>query len=380
MNTIRRGRLLIHSQPGVFMRSVVLLVLCLAAALPLHAQDLARYAALVNEAWSLYDQKQYRDAAQRYEEAFAVTNGLGRMVDRYNAACSWSMAGAADAAFRHLELLAANDRFTRIDWITSDEDLRPLHTDPRWAPVAAAVRVNAERAEASRTHVGSFHYTRMMLLFNANAEALNRRLPAGWVVSREGSNIVIGFCDVWASHDAQGRLQGGSQVKYIPINGGAWNTATGESINIRYTEYADHPQRLVAAAPEDVARGDVVPSRIVRQSRIEHSDSLGDVYHEFWRIEPEGGGVIELRASFTHQVSWSTATSDMDVVYPATPSGACTCQRGDAQHHHPRGRREPPAGFRPQGRPAGMEGRLRRDGAAALGALHPDLEAGRVRV
>jgi hypothetical protein len=160
----------------------------------------------------------------------------------------------------------------------------------------------------------------MMLLFNANAEALNRRLPPGWVVSREGTNIVVGFCDVWASHDAKGRLVGDSQVKYIPFNGSAWNMATGETTNIRYTEYADHPQRLVAAAPEDVASGDVVPSRIVRQSRIEHSDSLGDVYHEHWRIEPEGGGVLELKATFKHGVSWSSATSAMDVVYASNPS------------------------------------------------------------
>jgi hypothetical protein len=302
------------------MRLLVITALLLAAALPLHAHDPARYSALVNEAWDLYEQKQYREAAHKYEEAFAVTSGPGRMVDRYNAACSWSLAGGADQAFRHLELLAANDLFTRIDWLTTDEDLRALHADPRWAPVVAAVRANAERVEASRTQVGSFHYTRMMLLFNANAEALNRRLPPGWVVSREGTNIVIGFCDVWASHDADGRLVANSQVKYIPFNGSAWNTATGESINIRYTEYADHPQRLLAAAPEDVANGDVVPSRIVRQSRIEHSDSLGDIYHEHWRIEPEGGGVIELRASFTHRVSWSTATSAMDVVYASNPS------------------------------------------------------------
>jgi hypothetical protein len=301
------------------MRSLSLCLLLLALALPLHAQDTARYAALVNEAWGLYDQKQFHEAARTYEEAFTVANGAGRMVDRFNAACSWSRAGVADEAFRHLQWLAANDLFTRLDWITADEDLRPLHDDPRWTPFVAAVRARAERAEASRTHVGSFHYTRMMLLFNANADALERRLPPGWVVSREGSNIVIGFCDVWASHDAAGRLVGESQVKYIPFNGGAWNMATGESINIRYTEYADHPPRLVAAASEDVASGDVVPSRIVRQSRIEHSDSLGDVYHEHWRIEPAGGGVLELRASFRHGVSWSTATSAMDVVYASNP-------------------------------------------------------------
>jgi hypothetical protein len=300
--------------------SVFVVVLLLATALPLQAHDPARYSTLVNEARGLYEGKQYHEAARRYEEAFTVANGAARMVDRFNAACSWSLAGAADQAFRHLELLAANDLFTRLDWITNDADLRPLHGDPRWAPVVAAVRANFERAEASRTHVGSFHYTRMMLLFNANAEALNKRLPPGWVVSSEGTNIVVGFCDVWASHDAEGRLVGNSQVKYIPFNGSAWNTATGESSNVRYTEYADHPQRLVAATPEDVANGDVVPSRIVRQSRIEHSDSLGDVYHEHWRIEPQGGGVLELRASFRHGVSWSTATSAMDVVFASNPS------------------------------------------------------------
>jgi hypothetical protein len=302
------------------MRHLTISILIIAVSFPLHAQDSQRYATLVNEAWSLYDEEQFHEAARKYEEAFGVVNGAGRLVDHFNAACAWSLAGAADQAFRHLELLTANALFTRLDWILSDEDLRPLHNDPRWEPVVASVRTNAERAEASRTHVGSFHYTRMMLLFNANAEALNRRLPPGWVVSREGTNIVIGFCDVWAAHDAEGRLVGGSQVKYIPFNGSAWNMATGESDNIRYTEYADHPQRLVTAAPEDVANGDVVPSRIIRESRIERSDSLGEIYHELWRIEPESGGVLELRASFAHRVSWSTATSAMDVVYASNPS------------------------------------------------------------
>jgi hypothetical protein len=301
-------------------RYLTLCALVLAMSFSLAAQDSARYATLVNEAWGLYNQKQFHEAAQKYEEAFTAVNGAGRLVDRFNAACAWSLAGANDDAFRHLELLATNDLFTRIDWITTDEGLHPLHDDPRWAPVVASVRANAELAEASRTHVGSFHYTRMMLLFNANAEALNRRLPPGWVVSHEGTNIVIGFCDVWAAHDAEGRLIDGSQVKYIPFNGSAWNMATGESINIRYTEYADHPQGLLAAKPEDVANRDVVTSRIVRKSRIEHSDSLGDIYHELWRIEPEDGGILELRASFTHRVSWSTATGAMDVVYASNPS------------------------------------------------------------
>jgi len=294
--------------------TLLLTAALLLAAAPLQARDLARYDALITEAEALFFQQQHLEAAQRYEEAFAVLNGGGRIADRYNAACAWSLAGAADDAFRQLNLLAANPRFTHYDLLRKDADLHPLHGDPRWEAVVAAVRANAERAEASRTHAGSFHYTRM-LLFNANVEALSARLSEGWVVRGDGTNIVIGFCDVWASHDADGRLVGNSQVRYIPFKGSAWNTATGESTNIRYTEYADHPQRLVAAAPEDVASGDVVPSRIIRESRIAHSDSLGDVYHEYWRVEPEGGGVLELRASFTHRVSWSTASSAMDVVY-----------------------------------------------------------------
>lgn len=165
----------------------------------------------MDQAWNLYDEERFLEAGQKYEEAFAAMNGPGRTVDHFNAACAWSLAGAADHAFRHLELLAANDLFTRVDWLTTDDDLGPLHADPRWAPVVAAVNANAERAEASRTHVGWFHYTRMMLLFNANTEALDRRVPPGWVVAREGSNIVIGFCDVWASHDAEGRPGGSSR-------------------------------------------------------------------------------------------------------------------------------------------------------------------------
>lgn len=38
-----------------------------------------------------------------------AANGPVRMVDRFYAACSWSLAGAAEDAFRHLKLLAANE-------------------------------------------------------------------------------------------------------------------------------------------------------------------------------------------------------------------------------------------------------------------------------
>jgi tetratricopeptide (TPR) repeat protein len=304
---------------GGDMRGVAVLLLLITMNLSLAAEDLGLYHALASEARALYEAEQYLDAAEKFEQAFAALEGEGRFADRVITARAWALAGGADEAFRHLEALAGNALFTRLDWIEGRDELRQLQGDHRWAPMMAAMRAHAERAQTSRAHIGSFNYTRVMLLFNANAEALNRRLPPGWVVSDHGVNIVIGFCDVWAAHDAESRLISDSQVKYIPFNGVAWNRDSGESVNFRYTEYVDHPQRLLAASPEDVSRGDLVPSRIRRESRIEHSETLGDIYHEHWRIEPQGGGVLELRVTFPHQVTSSLVGSSMDALYARNP-------------------------------------------------------------
>ena len=69
------------------------------------AQYPPEYAQLVQEAWQLYHNKSFSASGQKYAEAFALSD-LGKVDDRYNAACSWALAGQADSAFVQLFRIA----------------------------------------------------------------------------------------------------------------------------------------------------------------------------------------------------------------------------------------------------------------------------------
>lgn len=81
------------------------------------------------DAQVLYGEKKYREAAEKSEAAFK--GGVGTEMHYYNAACSWALAGDADAAFRNLGL-AREAGWCAVDASKEDEDLVSLHDDPRW--------------------------------------------------------------------------------------------------------------------------------------------------------------------------------------------------------------------------------------------------------
>jgi hypothetical protein len=114
-----------------------------------HAQDPSRYGALVKEAFTLYEQKHYAASAARYSAAFQALGWKGYETDRYNAACSYALAGVPDSAFFQLQRLAEKMDYSDIAHITSDPDLNTLHDDGRWPPLISLVQANKERIEAS---------------------------------------------------------------------------------------------------------------------------------------------------------------------------------------------------------------------------------------
>ncbi|RQV97901.1 hypothetical protein EH220_04210, partial [bacterium] len=62
-------------------------------------------------------------------------------VDMYNLACGFSLTGQADSAFANL--FAATDAgFSDLTTYTDDDDLLPLHDDPRWTDLLAKVEQN----------------------------------------------------------------------------------------------------------------------------------------------------------------------------------------------------------------------------------------------
>jgi|GEM_PF-191858 SagB-type dehydrogenase family enzyme len=100
-------------------------------------------------AFGLYRNKQYPDAAERYEAAFKL--GIAGSVDYYNAGCTWALAGNKDAAFRNL-----NEAITRgwreLDQLGQDEDLVSLRKDKRWKQLVGRIeQENARRIAALPT-------------------------------------------------------------------------------------------------------------------------------------------------------------------------------------------------------------------------------------
>jgi hypothetical protein len=105
------------------------------------------YADLVRKADSLYDAKDYKASATTYTKAFKVFGWRGYITDRYNAACSWALAGNADSAFFNLERIAFKGNYTSYSHITTDTDLEFLHSDKRWEPLLQQIKANKEKEE-----------------------------------------------------------------------------------------------------------------------------------------------------------------------------------------------------------------------------------------
>lgn len=101
----------------------------------------------INDADEAYAKKDYKASAIAYSNAFAANGGTGLVNDRYNAACSWALAGNADSAFSQLTRIATRGNYTNLGHLLSDSDLESLHSDKRWEEVVAQVRKNKEKQE-----------------------------------------------------------------------------------------------------------------------------------------------------------------------------------------------------------------------------------------
>ena len=108
-----------------------------------------QYSALVNDANGLYDAKDFLNSALKYSEAFKANNWKAMSNDRYNAACSWALAGVPDSAFFQLERIATKSNYTNLNHITNDSDLNSLHQDKRWIPLIDIIKQNKEKEEAN---------------------------------------------------------------------------------------------------------------------------------------------------------------------------------------------------------------------------------------
>lgn len=108
------------------------------------AQQEQTYYDLVNQAWKLYEAKDYLKSAQTYSKAF-TDMGKGLVPDRYNAACSWALANNKDSSFSQLFKITQKGTYSDVDHLTTDTDLEILHSDKRWKDVVASATANKEK-------------------------------------------------------------------------------------------------------------------------------------------------------------------------------------------------------------------------------------------
>jgi hypothetical protein len=101
-----------------------------------------QYNILIIKADSLYKLNEFESAALEYSKAFESTGGKGKIKDRYNAACCWSLIENRDSAFYQLNRIAIQGKYTNHEEILSEKHFLFLHSDNRWKSLIETIKQN----------------------------------------------------------------------------------------------------------------------------------------------------------------------------------------------------------------------------------------------
>ncbi len=96
-----------------------------------------------------YAEKKYALSGSSFDSLFILYKGTGLRVDKYNAACSWALAGNKDKAFHYLNEVVVKDKWSFLSHTMTDSDLQSLHSDGRWDPLMKMVKVNEDSVNAN---------------------------------------------------------------------------------------------------------------------------------------------------------------------------------------------------------------------------------------
>src|SRR4051812_8312875 len=107
----------------------IIFIICLFLNISAKAQTNNDYAGNIRKAEALYYEKDFIKSAKAYGLAITLNAGKATENDRYNAACSWALAGNADSAFYYLHEAVAKNKYNNYNHITGDTDLFTLHED-----------------------------------------------------------------------------------------------------------------------------------------------------------------------------------------------------------------------------------------------------------
>jgi hypothetical protein len=195
------------------------------------AAQSAEYLGQIKKADSLYKVKDFKNSAIAYSFAFKSNGWRGLTNDRYNAACSWALAGNADSAFFQLERIANKVNFSNYSHLMTDSDLNNLHSDRRWKPLLDLVKQNKEKAEVNLNrplanqldsiYVEDQKYRQMIVNLESKFSYDSREMKDLWKTIREKDSInlikVTGILDKygWLGADVVG--QQGSAALFLVI-------------------------------------------------------------------------------------------------------------------------------------------------------------------
>ena len=118
---------------------------------------------------------------------------------------------------------------------------------------------------------------RTMIVLEANASALQRRLPAGWELapysgddlrgrSLQGANLLVPFHEVYAIRSHEAHVRGQPQLSYVPFVSQAREQATGELAHMHWLTYTEDPAG-VPGRYEDGALAEITRSQTFSKER-----------------------------------------------------------------------------------------------------------------
>jgi hypothetical protein len=112
-------------------------------------KDMSEYTSFVKKADSLYSMKDYNRSSIEYQKAFDSNEGKAFPNDRYNAACTFALAGDSIKAFYHLIYSAEHPgiKYSNYNHISADSDLSSLHKNEQWEKLIKIVKANKDDEE-----------------------------------------------------------------------------------------------------------------------------------------------------------------------------------------------------------------------------------------
>ncbi|MDQ1856350.1 DUF6624 domain-containing protein [Chryseobacterium sp. WLY505] len=125
------------------MRNTIYALLLLFLFTSINAQE---YSKLISEANKLYETKDYKMSADLYNKAFKIESENPSHL--YNGACSSSLAGNTNQAFKWLNL-SIEKGWTNLKHLKSDTDLENLHPKKEWGKTVEKLEKKIAAIEAN---------------------------------------------------------------------------------------------------------------------------------------------------------------------------------------------------------------------------------------